>query len=212
MPRASLAIGPAGAECGADAEGTFDSLLVAVDPGELALAAAEEAYDVRLMDRLLVQDETLARLAAMLAEESARQYSNGALYWNALTSRFIEGLLLRHTAEPPRPTRGRLGKDTLKRLRDYVDQHLDETIAVAELSRLAGRSPFHFSRIFVRTVGVTPHRYVVRLRLKRAVELAREGRLSLAEIAARTGFADQSHLSRWVRRVYGASLAQFVPA
>jgi AraC family transcriptional regulator len=44
--------------------------------------------------------------------------------------------------------------------------------------------------------------------LRRAVELVRDGRLGLAEIAACTGFADQSHLSRWVRRVYGVSLTQ----
>jgi AraC family transcriptional regulator len=57
---------------------------------------------------------------------------------------------------------------------------------------------------------MTPHRYVVHLRLQRAVELVRDGHSSLAEIAARTGFADQSHLSRWVRRVHGASLSQLV--
>jgi AraC family transcriptional regulator len=48
----------------------------------------------------------------------------------------------------------------------------------------------------------------VHLRLQRAIELVREAELSLAEIAARTGFADQSHLSRWVRRVYGVTLTQ----
>jgi AraC family transcriptional regulator len=55
--------------------------------------------------------------------------------------------------------------------------------------------------VFAQSVGMTPHRYVVHLRLQRAIELVREGRLSLAEIAASTGFSDQSHLSRWVRRV-----------
>jgi AraC family transcriptional regulator len=57
---------------------------------------------------------------------------------------------------------------------------------------------------------MTPHRYVVHLRLQRAIELVREGQSSFAEIAARTGFADQSHLSRWVRRVRGVSLSQLV--
>jgi AraC family transcriptional regulator len=46
--------------------------------------------------------------------------------------------------------------------------------------------------------------------LQRAIELVREGQSSFAEIAARTGFADQSHLSRWVRRVRGVPLSQFV--
>jgi AraC family transcriptional regulator len=52
---------------------------------------------------------------------------------------------------------------------------------------------------------MTPYRYVVHLRLQRALELMRDGRHGPAEIAAATGFADQSHLSRWVRRVHGVS-------
>lgn len=103
-----------------------------------------------------------------------------------------------------------MGKDVLKRLKDYVLAHLDDPLEVSTLAGLAGRSPFHFSRVFTRSVGMTPHRYVVHLRLQRAVELVREGRWSFAEIAARTGFADQSHLSRWVRRVRGVSLTQLV--
>jgi AraC family transcriptional regulator len=102
-----------------------------------------------------------------------------------------------------------LGKIVLDRLRDYVMAHLDRPIEVAALARLAGRSPFNFTRVFSRSVGVTPHRYVIHLRLQQAIDMVRDGRTALAEIAACTGFADQSHLSRWVRRVHGASLTQF---
>src|SRR6266436_1908738 len=83
-------------------------------------------------------------------------------------------------------------------------------IEVAKLASIAGRSPFHFSRVFTRSVGLTPYRYVVYLRVQRATELVRDGRFGLAEIAARTGFADQSHLSRWVRRVHGVPLTKLV--
>jgi len=82
---------------------------------------------------------------------------------------------------------------------------------VGTLADLAGRSPFQFTRVFARSVGMTPHRYIVHLRLQRAIELVREGRCGLAEIAAHTGFADQSHLSHWVRRVYGVSPTQLIP-
>jgi AraC family transcriptional regulator len=101
-----------------------------------------------------------------------------------------------------------LDKDVLRQLRDYVIAHVDESIDVEALANIAGQSPFHFSRVFARAVGMTPHRYVVHLRLQRAIELVRDGRSGLAEIAVRTGFADQSHLSRWVRRVHGVSLTQ----
>jgi len=106
---------------------------------------------------------------------------------------------------------GSLGSDVLLRINAHVVSHLKEPIKVAELARIAGRSPFHFSRVFARSVGVTPHRYVVHLRLQRAVELLRERELCLAQIAARTGFADQSHLARWIRRVYGVPIRQLLP-
>ena len=100
---------------------------------------------------------------------------------------------------------GRLEKQVLGRLRDYVVTHMDQCIEAGALARIAGRSPFHFTRVFARSVGITPYRYVVHLRLQRALELMRDGRHGLAEIAAATGFADQSHLSRWGRRVHGVS-------
>jgi AraC-like DNA-binding protein/mono/diheme cytochrome c family protein len=145
-----------------------------------------------------------------MASESANRYPNGPFFWNEVASGFIEGLVARHTSEFERRTRSVLGKDVLKRLRDYVVAHIDEPIEVSTLAKIAGRSPFHFTRLFTRSVGVSPHRYVVHLRLQRAVELVREGRSGLAEVAVCTGFADQSHLTRWVRRVHGVSLTELV--
>jgi AraC family transcriptional regulator len=95
----------------------------------------------------------------------------------------------------------------LKKIRDYVHANLAETIEVNDLASLAGRSPFHFTRVFARSIGVTPYRYVVHLRLRAAIERIQRG-MSLAEVAADTGFADQSHLSRWIRRVHGVTPSQ----
>jgi AraC family transcriptional regulator len=210
-PLGSLAICPAGIDCSADTDGSVDAILVAVDPGQFALAAAEDSsLEAQLKERLSGYDRALLEFAGILALETIRDYPNGPLFWNEIASNFIHGLVARHTSASERRTRGTLGKDVLGRLKDYVFANLDGSIEVATLAKLAGRSPFHFSRVFSRSVGMSPHRYVVHLRLQRVVELAREGRSSLAEIAARTGFADQSHLSRWVRRVHGVPLTQLL--
>ena len=210
-PPGSLAICPAGIDCAADAEGRVDALLVAIDPGHLALAAAEQSMpDAQLIERFSGYDRPLAELARILAFESGHDYPNGPLFWNEIAGDFIDGLVVRHASASGGRARGALGKDVLERLKEYVVAHLDEPIEVAALAKLAGRSPFHFSRVFSRSVGVSPHRYVVHLRLQRAIELARDGRSGLAEIAAHTGFADQSHLSRWVRRVHGVSLTRLL--
>ena len=205
----SLSIYPAGVDCAADADIGVDILMVAVDPGRMALAAAEGALpEAQLIERLGGDDPALLALARILAFESVHNYPSGALSWNEAASSFVDGLVAGHTAAMPARSRGMLGNDQLRRVRDYVGAHLDEPIGVEALADIAARSPFHFTRVFTRSVGMTPHRYVVHLRLQRAIELVREGRSGLAEIAARTGFADQSHLSRWVRRVHGVPLSR----
>jgi AraC family transcriptional regulator len=84
-----------------------------------------------------------------------------------------------------------LGKDVLTRLRDYVIAHIDEPIEVSTLED-SGARPFHFTRLLTRFVGVSPHRYVVHLRWQRVVELVLHVRSGLADVAVRTGFADQA--------------------
>jgi AraC family transcriptional regulator len=208
-PVGSLTINPAGYDFAADADEDVEILVVSVDPGRMALAAAEGALpEAQLIERLGGEDPALFALARTLAFENVHNYPSGALSWNEAASSFVDGLVAGHTAVMPARPRGALGEDKLRRLRDYVAAHLDEPIGVEALADIAGRSPFHFTRVFTRSVGMTPHRYVVHLRLQHALELVREGRSGLAEIAARTGFADQSHLSRWVRRVHGVPLSR----
>jgi AraC family transcriptional regulator len=52
---------------------------------------------------------------------------------------------------------------------------------------------------------MSPYQYVIKVRLKRALTMLPNRSLSMAEIAVRTGFADQSHMCRWMQRVYGAA-------
>jgi AraC family transcriptional regulator len=210
-PAGSLAICPAGVDCSADAKGSVDAVLIGVDPRHLALAAAEDAaLEAQLIERLAGCDRELLSVANTLVSQSRSNYSNGPLFWNELAGAFINGLVARHMSRAEPQARGTLGKEVLARLRDHIVSNIGEPIEVAALAKLAGRSPFHFSRVFSRSVGVSPHRYIVHLRLQRALELARSGQGGLAEIAVRTGFADQSHLWRWVRRVHGVSLTQLV--
>jgi AraC family transcriptional regulator len=204
--RGALAICPSGIDCAVDTDGPADGLFIAIKPGQLALAAAEEYEpEMELVERLSGYDQRLLHAAQSLALESASGYPNGPLFWHDAASRFIGRLLFSHSSRPGLVARGRLGQRALSKIREYVLEHLAEPIEVDELAALVGRSPFHFSRVFTRSVGVTPYRYVVHLRLQAAMRQMRAGRMRLAEIAADTGFADQSHLSRWIRRVHGAS-------
>ena len=123
----SFAICPAGADYCADAEGSVDAILVAIDPGQFALAAMEDAsHDAQLMVRLSGYDQSLLDLARTLVRESTDGGSSGPLFWSEVAARFIDRLITRHTSARQRPVRGSLGKEVFHRLTDYIVAHLDE--------------------------------------------------------------------------------------
>lgn len=207
----SLLICPAGLYTSADTDQDLDSILVAVRPDKFALTAAEQGtLEAKLIGRLGGHDQFLLDLARELVLESRDVYPRGTVFWNETAGRFVGTLAAYHAIGIKEKPGGLLNKDVLKRLKEFIVEHLDEPLDVATLAKMTNRSQFHFSRAFTRSVGVSPYRYVVHLRLQHAVEMIRDGKFGLAEIAAGTGFADQSHLTRWVRRVHGVSLTQIM--
>jgi transcriptional regulator of acetoin/glycerol metabolism/AraC-like DNA-binding protein len=115
---------------------------------------------------------------------------------------------LRRRAPPP-PARGGLPPGAMRRVREYVETHLSESMDLAELAAVAGLSVYHFARAFKQTAGVTPHHYLVRRRIERAQEMLARSELPLSEVALATGFSDQSHLARLFRQLLGVTPGQF---
>ena len=95
----------------------------------------------------------------------------------------------------------------VRRIQEYVDRNITESIKVSELCALVNRTPSHFSRTFKRTVGVSPHAYVLRRRIQLASQLLAGSELPLSEIALHCGFGDQSHLSNRFREHRGMTPA-----
>ncbi len=94
------------------------------------------------------------------------------------------------------------------RVRDYLHAHWAEPVTLAELSAVAGLSPFRLTRVYKAATGLPPHAYQVQLRVARAQERLRAGR-PIAEVALDCGFADQSHLTRVFKRSLGFTPGQF---
>ena len=116
--------------------------------------------------------------------------------------------LLREQIDPAAATavadeRERLLAWQARKVREYVDAHIADPIRVAELCALIQRSAAHFSRAFKRTVGVSPHTFVIQRRLKWAAQYMLETDTCLSDIAQRCGFTDQAHLCKHFRRATG---------
>ena len=84
---------------------------------------------------------------------------------------------------------------------DFIDANLQRDISLGEIATVAGKSPFHFARIFKDALGVTPVAYVIEKRIDRSKALLRQSDLPISVIATRCGFNSQSHYCRTFRRL-----------
>ena len=107
--------------------------------------------------------------------------------------------------EAPDASRGGLSPAVKNRICDFIESNIGEKISLDSLSAMAGLSPHHFARAFQQSVGMPPHRYLLRRRLEHVEQLLRDTQLPLARIALAVGFSDQSHLNRHFRRLTGMS-------
>ena len=149
----------------------------------------------------LVQQIGLA-LKAELDGESA---VSSSLYAESLATALSAHLLRHHTVQQPviREWSGNIPNTTLQRVLEYIHDNLDHTLTLAELASIADISSYHLAHIFKQTFGIAPHQYILRTRIERAKALLLQGQLSIAEIAIRVGFFDQSHFTRTFKRTVG---------
>lgn len=91
------------------------------------------------------------------------------------------------------------------RARDAMDRRFAEPLDVPALARIAHISEAHFSRQFVATFGESPHRYLQRRRIERAMDLLRESDRSVTEICFDVGFNSLGTFSRTFGKIVGES-------
>lgn len=97
----------------------------------------------------------------------------------------------------------------LLRARDAIDRHYAEPLDVATLARIAHASPSHFIRSFKATFGETPHRYLQRRRIERAMALLRDTPMPVTDVSLAVGFASLGTFSRTFRDVVGVSPSDY---
>jgi AraC-like DNA-binding protein len=139
-----------------------------------------------------------------LAQAAAEGRSDVALdeVGMLFASRFVEVASgkRRAPAEVRAPDRRRAVEAAL-----WMDAHAHEPIHLEHAAREAGISAFHFLRLFARVLGVTPHQYLVRSRLRRAARLLTDEARSITDVAFEAGFGDLSNFVRTFHRAAGIS-------
>ncbi|MCM3903366.1 MAG: AraC family transcriptional regulator [Pyrinomonadaceae bacterium] len=97
----------------------------------------------------------------------------------------------------------------LKRVTDWMAQHIAEDLNLDQLAAQAGLSKFHFDRLFKRALGLSPSRYQIDLRMNEARRLLRETRKSVLDVALDVGYTNPSHFAKLFRRENGLTPSEY---
>jgi len=100
-------------------------------------------------------------------------------------------------------TSSELPAGRLRRVTQYIQENLQRELRLAELSALVHMSPYHFARLFKRSTGVPPHKFLVRRRIDEARALLEARTVPIAEISRLVGFRTPSHFTTTFRRITG---------
>ena len=204
-----LCVLPAGVIGEWDMGARADSLVLRLSPSlvqETAHTLRLTTPRARIAPAIRVRDPHLEHIGWLLRSEREAGYPLGRLFVDSLAATMAARLLRRQGHALP-ALRCQLPKWRLRAVCDYIEANLDSDLSLAELADVAGFSVPHFKVLFLRTTGLSPHRYVVERRVERARQLLLKRDRPMGDVALEVGFAHSSHMVRCFRRVLGITPA-----
>lgn len=163
---------------------------------------------MELLPKLGVRDGLIYQIGLALKMDLQRQASSDRIYAETLANALAVHLLKHYSTisdHSPPDSKGGLSSQKLQLVTDYINDNLERELGLPELAALTQLSQYHFSRLFKRSTGLSPHKYVTQQRVERAKILLKRGSMTLAEIALACGFNHQSHLHRHFKRQTGVT-------
>ncbi|MBE9018266.1 AraC family transcriptional regulator [Chroococcidiopsis sp. CCALA 051] len=162
---------------------------------------------VELLPEFRARNPQIEQISMMLLAELTTGGLAGKLYVESLTNVLAVHLLRNYVAVERNIALydGGLSDRQLLKVTDYINAHLADDITLSDLAQLLSMSPFHFSRLFKRSIQVTPHQYVLQQRVEQAKQLLIQTELSIMDIALQCGFSSHSHLGKWFRQQTGVT-------
>ncbi|MDQ7981832.1 AraC family transcriptional regulator [Paraburkholderia sp. SARCC-3016] len=167
---------------------------------QLAEDIAGRAQPLPWFDAEVIRDLDLAQRlshAHRLLEANSDALAAHAAMLDALST-----LLVRYGRTRPDAPQAAIGDKRVSTMQELLRSALAEPVTLAELADAVALSPFHAARLFTRATGLAPHAWRNQVRLQRSLAPLRAG-VPVTEVAAASGFTDQSHFTRHFRRMFG---------
>jgi AraC family transcriptional regulator len=176
------------------------------------LASSDGAYgEVELRPSRKFADPRLSALVAAVDAEMVAGFPSGRLFLDsveqAIAVALVNGYAVRH--RPVQIYRGGLGSARLRRIKELVHAKMEDDLSLDEMAQSVGLSTAHFARMFRKSTGETPHRFVLRQRLERAKAMLLAPDARVLDVAVACGFKTQQHFARVFRDLWGVSPTEY---
>jgi AraC family transcriptional regulator len=186
-------------------------LLIAISDTALTAAADGTSGEVELRRTDNLVDARLGALVEAVNAERIAGFPSERLFLDsveqALAVALVNGYAVRHRSV--RTHRGGLGSARLRRIKEFVHAKMEDELTLCEMAQLVELSTAHFSRMFRKSTGESPHHFVLRHRVERAKEMLPAAEARVLDVAVACGFKTQQHFARVFRRMCGVSPTEY---
>jgi AraC family transcriptional regulator len=193
--------------------GRADAECLAIYISDAALMAACDSTSgqVELRGTTKLVDARVGALVAAVNAERIAGFPTGRLFLDSVEQALAVALVDGHAIRGPsaRIFRGGLTPARLRRVTELVHEKIDNDLTLEEMAESVHLSVAHFSQMFRKSTGQSPHQFVLRQRVERAKALLRKAESRVLDVAVACGFKTQQHFARVFRQVCGASPTEY---
>ena len=213
--KGDICITPAGTPGEYRAEGDDHFLQIQIEPEFLEKVAQQTGADgssLELIHKFRDRNPQVEQIIMMLYSELNQGSSLGSkLYIESLSNALAVNLLRDYSVKKTSLNLSSAGLSDSKLLlvTDYINDNIASEIKLSDLANLAGISQYHFSRLFKKSLGISPNKYLIKQRVERAKSLLKNPELSVTDVALLCGFNSHSHFGQYFRRFTGFTPKQY---
>ena len=210
-----IVVTPAGVKSGWKWHEKSKVIVITLEPAKLEKFALQEVgvvlTSMQLNNVPQFKDEELTNAARYVLEALENKDLGFDVMFESLSRVFLVKLIKKYgeLEQNNRNYKRGFTSQQYKKVLDYVKVNFGASISLDDLSRVAGISRYHFSRLFKEVIGKSPMQYVQEFRLEQAKKLLQDPQLTMSQIADQCGFTDQAHFSRLFKQIYGKTPKSF---
>jgi AraC family transcriptional regulator len=177
----------------------------------LSEAAEKANREIELRSIPKFRDSRIKALMTAVNIERASGFPSGQLFLQSIEVALAAVLVHTYSLsmKGSRPVKGGLSDVGRRNVVDFVRSRISEDISLADMAAVTGVSIAHFSHIFKKSMGKSPHQFVLQQRVQYAKELLLSLNLRVIDIALASGFKTQQHFARIFRRMCGLSPTEY---